>query len=222
MILIYMLGTDGAGKTTVAQRIAGEPCNGARITYLYGQFYPILMRPVKWAVQRFVLKGTNQFRGYSEYQERKRSISTKRRLLSRLYCLGLYLDHGLQLLFKITLARLRNKYVILDRYYLDAVVNAGVIQNNGPDEMLRDAKIFEKILPKASLHIFLDVSQEIAFSRKTDIPSVAYLGERKLRYEFLGRHYQFVRIDADRKLKEVLTETDQVIRERLFSSSAWV
>jgi thymidylate kinase len=85
----------------------------------------------------------------------------------------------------------------MDRYYLDMVVNQGVLQDNDTAGMLRDARLLEFFLPRAAMHVFLDVSEEMAFARKQDIQSVNYLRERKARYLALAPHYGFSVIDAN-------------------------
>jgi thymidylate kinase len=204
MTLIYILGTDGAGKTTVATRLAKEPIGGIQLNYVYCQLKPLLLRPLKWVTQRFFLRQTNQFKDYSKYQQVKRTLGQKRKWLTRIYCGVWYLDILLQIWVKLALAGLKGKPVIMDRYYLDSVVNIGVIQNSSPEEMLKAARMLEAFLPKAERCLFLNVSEAVAFARKNDIPSKEYLRERKERYLQIAPHYDFRQINADLPLDEVL------------------
>lgn len=203
MRILYILGTDGAGKTTLAKRLAEElkPQGGV---YLYCQVTPLLLGPFRWLGARLFMRKTDQFKDYDAYRERKRELGRKRRRLARLYALAWYLDFLLQAWPRITWARWRARPVVMDRYYLDMVVNQGVLQDNDADGMRRDARLLERFLPRATQHLFLDVSEETAFARKDDIQSVTYLRERKDRYRQLAPHYGFVMVDANQPADAVL------------------
>lgn len=210
MRIVYILGTDGAGKTTVARRLAAELAP-AGWDYLYCQVTPLLLRPLKWLAGKIFLRRTDQFKDYDAYRERKRAVSGRRRGLTRLYALAWYLDFLLQTWPKILRARWRGRDVIMDRYYLDMVVNQGVLQDNDAAGMLRDAHLLEWFLPKGNRHVFLDVSEETAFARKNDIQSVSYLRERKARYLQLAPHYGFTTVDANQSAETVVAAVRELI-----------
>lgn len=214
MRILYLLGTDGAGKTTVAKRVAAAR-QAAGWDYLYCQVLPLLLKPVKWLARRLFLKKTDEFKDYDAYREQKRAASGRRRRLTRLYALLWYADFLVQAWPKLWRARLRGRDLILDRFYLDTVVNQGVLQDNDLAGMLRDARLLERFLPRAELLLFLDVSEETAFRRKNDIQSVRYLRERKERYLRLAPHYGFQMIDANRTADEVFADVQARIDAHL-------
>jgi thymidylate kinase len=217
--IIYILGTDGAGKTTVATRVAAA-MRDEGWDYLYCQVIPFLLRPVKWVAGKLFLKKTDQFKNYDEYREQKRAASGKRRLLTRFYALLWYLDFLVQAWPKLLRAKWRGRNLILDRFHLDTVVNQGVLQDNDLAGMLRDARLLERFLPKATLHLFLDVSEETAFQRKNDIQSVRYLRERKERYLQLAPHYGFQMIDANQTAEAVFQDVQAKIRAHLAATDS--
>lgn len=214
MRILYILGTDGAGKTTVATRVATAMADRGW-AYLYCQVLPLLLKPVKWLARRLFLKKTNEFKDYDAYREQKQAASGKRRGLTRLYALLWYADFLLQAWPKLLRARWRGEHLILDRFYLDTVVNQGVLQNNDLAGMLRDARLLERFLPRAELLLFLDVSEETAFKRKNDIQSVRYLRERKERYLQLAPHYGFQFVDANQTADAVFQDVRARIEAHL-------
>jgi dTMP kinase len=218
MTLIHILGTDGAGKTTLARRLAEQAYAGRRPTYFYCQHRPLLLWLLKLPARLLFMRRTDQFANYGEYKARKDAVGSKRPWLKRVYaCVG-YLDVALQTWPKLLWARWRADVVLLDRYYLDWVVNAGVLQRNSLDAMLRDARILERFLPRADLHIFLNVSEMTAFARKNDIQSVDYLRERKERYLHIASHYNFHIVDANRDAESVFQQVRALVENALKST----
>lgn len=212
MKIIYLLGTDGAGKTTVSTRLAQRGFAGRRLRYVYCQLTPILLAPFKLLARLFFLRKTDRFQDYRTYQARKASVGGRRRLLTRAYGAIWLVDQAWQAWFKLLWARLRGaETVIMDRYYLDSVVNVGVLLGNDLDGMLSAARKVERFLPRPELFLFLNVSEAVAYQRKTDIPSPEYLRERKDRYLRLAEPYRFHQINADQPLDTVIDEASKVI-----------
>lgn len=210
MKIIYILGTDGAGKTTLATRLARE-LESQGWDYLYCQAMPRLVWPFRWLAGKIFLKRADQFKDYDTYRERKRAASGRRRWLTRIYAWIWYVDFLLQAWPKLIRAWWRGRDLVMDRYYLDVVVNQGVLQDNDALGMKHDARFLERFLPVAIQHIFLDVSEETAFARKGDIQSVRYLRERKQRYLQLAEAYRFVSVDANQPADAVLADVRRIL-----------
>lgn len=211
--IIYVLGTDGAGKTTQATRLAAElRAGGCRATYLYCQHRPFFLWLLKLPARLLFMRKTDQFRNYDDYKARKDAVAGKRPWLTRLYALLWYFDVWMQTWPRMLWARTTSDVILLDRYYLDWVVNLGVLQHNDLAGMLRDARALERALPRADQHLFLDVSEEVAFARKDDIQSVRYLRERKERYLRLAPVYGFSVVNADEAADTVLERVRGIVR----------
>ena len=82
--------------------------------------------------------------------------------------------------FSNVLTNHQHKIVVIDRYLLDFIVDQTV--NYGDISKSIITRFFLRKLMKIDLIIFIDVNIEIAMSRKTDIPSIEYLNERKRIY----------------------------------------
>lgn len=218
MKLIYVLGTDGAGKTTITQQLHREGLPGRRVAYLYCQHRPFFLWLLKLPARLLFLRRTDQFKDYRAYKGRKDATVRRHPRALKLYVWLWYLDVWLQTWPRLLWARCFADVVLMDRYYLDWVVNLGVLAGNQTEDMLAAAGCLERTLPRADCHVFLDVSEETAFRRKDDIQSVDYLRERKARYLQLAPHYRFNLVNADRDIDSVLADTRAALARELSSS----
>lgn len=211
MKFVYLIGTDGAGKTTLAKRLVAERLGGVDWQYLYCQTTPILILPLQLIARRLFLKKATQFEDYEAYRANKRAASARRKLPAQLYCLVWYCDFLWQAWTKVFLAWCRRKPVIVDRFHLDCVVNCGVLLGSSTEDMLRVARRLGCLLPRPDVTVFLNVSEAVAFSRKDDIPSPEYLRERKSRYLNLVGPCGFHQLDADQPLEVVRQQAVELI-----------
>lgn len=211
MRIIYILGTDGAGKTTQTRRLTQElRARGLRATYLYCQHRPFFLWLLKLPARTLFMRKADQFRNYDDYKARKDAVTGRRPWLAQIYAWLWFFDVWMQTWPRVLWARCTSDVILLDRYYLDWVVNLGVFRGIEGEALFRDARRLERVLPRADLHIFLDVSEEVAFARKDDIQSVRYLRERKERYLQIARAYNFHLVDADRSADDVYAEVRKI------------
>lgn len=217
MFSVYILGVDGAGKTTLMKRLAQGGIYQHKVRYLYCQHRPILLWILKAPARLLFMRRTDQFADYSAYKARKDSIGRKSQWMRRVYAFLGFLDVTLQTLIKLHIPCSSAKITLFDRYYLDWVVNAGVLKGNSLDDMLLDAHRLERFLPLAHLYIFLHVSEAVALRRKDDIQSFDYLRERTERYMQLAPHYCFHIVDADQDAESVFQQVRTMIQESLLA-----
>jgi len=215
MVMIYFLGIDCSGKTTGARRLASEELAGWTPVYVYCQHRPFLIWLLKLPAKILFMRKSDPFRNYDAYKARKDSIRASKPVLARIYGLLTYLDMLLQAWVQIAIARMKGNLLIFDRYYLDWVVNQGVLQGNSTESMLHDARALERLLPKAQHHIFLDVSEDVAIHRKCDIQGIQYLRERRERYLQLASHYKFEIVNAERSKDSVFQEVREIVERAL-------
>lgn len=204
---ICIIGIDGSGKTTLAKGIVNRAKqDGIKYLYVWGNAQPILMRPLRWLARRILLRGKDMFRDYQNYKASKEAIVRDNKLISKFYRLLLMFDYYLWLITRVQLPLLMGRKIICDRYVYDVAINLALVIGGNVEDAERYVEKLLRIFPKPDLLIYLDVPDEIALSRKTDIPSIKYLQERRQIYKKLLISYRFNSLDGTESI-ESLTKT---------------
>lgn len=210
--LINIIGIDGAGKTTLATSLAKEMHSvDPKIEYRYCQYFAYLLSPLKLAAKWSVMRKTDEFKDYNQYNDTKKSTSSKHPILAQIYASILLVDYILQILFKVTVPLWVGRKLIIDRYIYDIAVNLSLTTNKNIGYAENVIKFLFRLLPKPSLVIFIDLPEEVALSRKDDIQDIEYLKERRQRYIFLAEKYGFVVLDGERTQEELLAGAKKIL-----------
>ncbi len=218
---INIVGIDGSGKTTLCKKLLREfQKRYPVVQYVHSYHEPFLLKPLKSLARVIFMRGTDEFADYPHYRERKASTSNRHRWLSRIYGLIWILDYALQALCKVRIPRLLGRRLIIDRYVYDAVLNASLTAHLSPNAAYRLVSLLLKILPKPDVVLLIDLPEEDAFSRKTDIQSVEYLRERRHRYLAMADRYGFIKLDGTAQPRELLEKAKahcgvQTLRNKL-------
>ena len=80
-------------------------------------------------------------------------------------------------------------------------------RNNDVQYACKIISNFYKIAPKPDKIIFIDLPEYIAFSRKEDIQSIEYLKERRERYIYLSKKYNFLTVNGNKNPEKLLEDT---------------
>ena len=211
MSLVVILGTDGAGKTSVALsvterlRAKGVPANAR-----WARWKPFLLRPLRWVVTRFWLRERTFSRGReepAEVSEIKRSVVGSGSLAGRVYLLLALLDYWWQHVPYILLRRGAG-VLLLDRYWYDLVIDASGNAEGAERTAARLATGGWRFLfPRPARTIFLDVDPEVAYARKGGENTRDYLQRRVAVYRAVAGALGAARIDADQPLDMVVQDT---------------
>jgi thymidylate kinase len=201
---ILITGIDGSGKTTLS-KVLTHDLNGRNGGYLYrhANEVPVLMRFVKISIKRLFLRRQNAFTDYGDYVKRKEQISLRHKTLCRLYRLLLLFDYMPQVFFKITLPLWFGRRLVVDRYIYDVVINLGLNIHYSPPQYLEDVELFYRLFPRPDFSVFLDTDEDVAYARKTDIPSIDFLRERRGIYSFLAGKEGMRRVKGDGSPEEL-------------------
>lgn len=182
---IYLTGIDGAGKSTIIDRIKLEIFEDKKVEVVWARYQPKLIRYLTAPFKKSVTKGSSNFNDMDESQYNKWSAFkknvTKNKLFSSLIFAFQYFEYSFTIKKIISLISASSAYVIVDRFILDFLVDQSVNHNLNKENwivkrLLRKLQLFDYI-------IFVDVDEEIAFARKNDIPSKEYLTVRRNYYK---------------------------------------
>lgn len=214
--LICFSGVDGGGKTTLARHLTEAlTVDGMRYRYVYGRFIPTLVRPI-WALSRSLfLRRSNIENDFTEYQANKRAWLRKP-WLRRLHQYAILVEYFFQILYKVTIPLTLGANLVCDRYVYDTVVS-----DLAPDLDLTLDQAFQMIrnclrcMPCPDLVFLVDVPDDAAMARKTDIPSAHYLIERRRMYTALIALIEVVSLDGKRPLEQLQDEVVRIAKDRL-------
>ena len=185
---ICLTGIDGAGKTTLASLVVDAMNNnGTKAMYIYNRYIPILAKPALWLAGALLLRNKDIYGSYHEYSSSKRTASSSHPFLAEAYQYLLIFDYLIQIFAKITIPLALGKTVICDRYIYDTLATDLAIDFNYTDDKLEHTlKRFLNLCPVPDLTFLIDLPEEVAMSRKTDVPSIDYLKERRRFYLILA------------------------------------
>src|SRR5688572_20768446 len=144
MLIVYLIGIDGAGKSTLGKRLAADLSGH----YIYCGTAKGLRRRLRLLSQKLFLKNTHPVRSYPQYQRMKREARKKHPRLTGLYALSQYVILFFRSWTRFGLAWLRGGVAIADRYSCDVAVTTATLMDYSMERMLRHSKILERILPR--------------------------------------------------------------------------
>jgi thymidylate kinase len=180
MNLVCVTGIDGAGKTTLARNIAvALRKQGRPAVYVYGRIYPVISRLLMALGRITLLRRDDPRRDYGAYiADKKRTMCNP--LLAWPYTAAVLLDYYIQIWFKLLRHRFSRRIVVSDRYIYDTVISDLTVHlNYSSAQTERAIERGLRLLPMPMLTILIDLPEEVAFSRKTDVPHIDYLRERR-------------------------------------------
>lgn len=202
-MFLNIIGIDGSGKTTLCNNLRRLKPN---LKYVHSYHEPFILKPLKFAARTLFLNGTDEFADYTDYRSKKSKASQKHSFFAFIYSIIWIIDYFFQTLFKVGIPRMIGKHLIVDRYIFDAVLNASLTANLSIGTSYKLIDLLLILLPKPDLVVLIDLPEEIAFSRKTDIQSVEYLRERRNRYTEMANKYIFLTLDGTKSQNSLLNE----------------
>jgi len=194
--MVVFSGTDGSGKTTLANRLVQELMDmGIRTEYVW-------CRHESGTVRAFVK--TARFLGGD-----KRGASTpasgygifKGRMFAKpaighLYRIFVMMDYLIEVKSRIIRRLRRVDVLVVDRYVMDVAADVTVECNLEEDRSLAYLRTLQKLVPRAGVSFLVTVPTAISLERKDDIPSREYVERRLSAFETYCKEEMVVRIDG--------------------------
>lgn len=210
--LINIIGIDGSGKTTLAKSLAVDlQKSDASFRYRYCQYFAKLLYPVKLLAKLSVMRKTDEFGDYNHYNRTKKATSSRFPILANIYAIIWLIDYLIHVFFKVTIPVLFGQRLIIDRYIFDIAANLSLTTNNEINYTDKLIRFFLFFSLRPDLVLFIDLPEEVAYSRKDDIQDIEYLRERRERYLALAETYNFKFLDGTKPQEQMLIEARSII-----------
>jgi dTMP kinase len=203
--LICFTGMDGTGKTTLSKDLVDSlKKKGIKCKYVYGRQNPFILKPFILVGDWLFLRRKDISENYLEYFNMKRRAIEKYSFLSGVYQQILLFDYSIQLFFKVKVPMILGKNIVCDRYVYDTVItDLSVDMNYSKDKVMNLLSNLLRFFPEPDITFLIDVPEEMAYQRKDDTPSIAYLKERRKMYLDVGKEYRMVTLDGSKRLEEL-------------------
>jgi dTMP kinase len=210
---ICFTGIDGTGKTTLSKELVKSLNEkGVKCKYVYARLNPRILKPFSLIGNWIFLRGKEASQNYFEYSKMKKKTLEKHSFLSRIYEQILLLDYMLQIFFKVKVPLIFGKNIVCDRYIYDTVItDLSVDMNYSEDKTIRLLDNIFRFFPEPDITFLVEVSEEIAYERKNDIPSIEYLRERRNIYLNIGKKYRMAILDGTKKREELQCEIEKKV-----------
>jgi len=219
-ILICFIGIDGSGKSTHAISIANSLIrDGVRCKYVWTRWFPIILKPLVVLIKTLLFNRNISKKDYVKYKSAKRGYLRKN--LAKIWQNMVLSDYFLQVLIKIKLPLALGNVVVCDRYLYDTLVDLAVDSNYSKDELKDMLKPHVMLLfPKPDTVFLLDVPEKVAFKRKSDVPALTYLIDRRKLYLALAEEYPSIEVlnnsgDFDKTNCKIQDEVCRMLKSKL-------
>ena len=219
-VIICIIGIDGSGKSTIAKRIGTETIlTGKKFEYVYARFIPMLSRPLVYLAQSVLGKEKSENKNVEMVNRAKKKSFLSKPIVSKTTEMIFFLDYLIQILFKVWIPYSRGEYLICDRYLYDTIISdLGADIGWTGETTLSKIRKYQRLFPRPSVLIWLEVDPEIAIRRKNDVPSIQFLRERAALYGQIANGFDLKGINANMDQNAVFEEVVNLIRNE---STKW-
>jgi len=213
MFSVAIIGNDGSGKTTIANRLIQEQAFPSR--YLYMGLSTLSSNkalPTSY-LARFVKLREYEKRAAKKTEEEKAKTTASHDLhhgapeRGSLWMTIRFANRMIEAVWRQWLSlvyQVRGFIVIYDRHYLfDAAPTIGTNFHKLPWTDRLEFRIFSELYPKPGLVIFLDAPAEVLFSRKGESTIQDLDKRRETILTMAERLENFVFVDATQSLEKV-------------------
>jgi thymidylate kinase len=219
MITVALIGPDGAGKTTISERLVNELELPVKRIYMGVNLdSSTLLLPTTRLLARVMHAQKQRLEPEAAHHAEPRRRTGKLRRVGGSLRAGARLSVWLSEEWSRQLvawyyARLRGHVVVFDRHFYADYYDTGGGTNDERERLSTRIHLYllEHAYPKPDLVIYLDAPAEVLFERKPETP-VDWLRQRREDYLTLGERLpHFARVDATRPTDEVTRDVALLI-----------
>lgn len=203
--LICFSGTDGTGKSTLALRVSQNlQMRGKRTKLVYGRHRPFVTTIIYIIGRRLFLSKSNMFSNYDGYLNDKRTLHKKQSKLTKIYYLTILIEYLIQVLFKVAIPYKMGYWIVSDRYVYDTIINDMAVDSMlSTNDVCSIVSKFWRYIPRPNLSYLIKIPEELALTRKSDIPSQSYLRIRNEYYDKLANIEGMIVLDGTKEISEL-------------------
>jgi len=140
----------------------------------------------------------------------------KNSIVHLLYASFVLIDHIIWVNLKISPFLQRGEVVICDQYFFDTFVKDITFELKCfRQTTFLLAWVLIRLIPKPQISFLMDIDQNIAFSRKNDVPSVDHLTKLRIVYRSLAAFYGVNVIDGSKDLDSLINEVFESLTKNL-------
>jgi thymidylate kinase len=197
-VRVVILGTDGAGKSSVIDGLLGKVSQknrAARMRHLKPRMFMS-----RWSKQATIV--------VDPHGKPIRSLP-----VSLAKILLWLIEEWYARLFQENTKEL----LICDRYYHDLLVDPKRYRYGGP---LWAARLIGMLMPQPNLWILLDASAEISQMRKQEVSPEESARQRQAYLAFIRTRSKHVIVDASQSLNKVIADVEQAITETILENDS--
>ena len=176
--------------------------------YVYGRLKLFIIKTLVFIGNKWFLRNYSITENYVAYTGKKKNLFGKHKFMLKVYLYTLLLDYLLQLTIKIKIPVLSGKIGVCDRYIYDTVItDIAVDMNFSKKEVVSLLDKCFLLIPNPDVTFLVDVNEDVAYSRKDDVPDEMYLKDRRSFYLQVARYYNNMTIlNGNNKPEEVFAE----------------
>lgn len=224
MIVVYISGIDGCGKTTQSQLLVDwlrQQNHTAEYQWL--RWEPSL-RSIIDSVRKITGKtgsaeGVKQPRDADEDARHTRWKRLKRRLFGSSVFRSIWLWYATRDYYRSYRKATRDwdsDYVVLDRYVLDFVVDQALNFSMDPSTFL--ARTEDTVLArmaKPTYSVFIDIPAKVGYARKLDGTPLEYLRDREKLYRNIPDAANVLHVNGERPPEEIHADITNWLQDKI-------
>ncbi len=195
---ICIVGIDGSGKTTLANRTIKTFSDRLSLKYIYCGW-----RQFDSFIFRYIVKVLKKFRStksLNAYKFTTRIPKTRNKELFKFFVLT---DYYITIISRLTVPLIFGTNIISDRYFYDVFINTGLDLKESNNEIMASISKWSHLFPKPDIIFLIDVPVEISYLRKNDIPYKNYLSKHRKLFQDISKSYDVVLLDGTLPLEKL-------------------